>query len=65
MLICDTGNAAAGRPAAAVSLHGMINVVVTVQALESEVHSGTLGGPRPRQAAASAAGPSIGRRHGS
>jgi hypothetical protein len=30
-----------------VSLHGMINVVVTVQALESEVHSGMLGGPAP------------------
>jgi acetylornithine deacetylase/succinyl-diaminopimelate desuccinylase-like protein len=65
ILVCDTGNAAVGQPAATVSLRGMINVVVTVQALESEVHSGMLGGPRPRQAAASAAGAPIGRRHGS
>src|SRR3954451_18350829 len=33
ILVCDTGNAAVGRPAATVSLRGMINLVVTVDAL--------------------------------
>ena len=28
ILVCDTGNAAVGRPAATVSLRGMVNVVV-------------------------------------
>src|SRR5207253_6072135 len=37
ILVCDTGNAAVGAPALTVSLRGMVNVVVTVQALESEV----------------------------
>jgi acetylornithine deacetylase/succinyl-diaminopimelate desuccinylase-like protein len=52
ILVCDTGNAAVGRPAATVSLRGMINVVVTVQALKSEVHSGMFGGPAPDALAA-------------
>ena len=52
ILVCDTGNAAVGQPAATVSLRGMINVVVTVQALESEVHSGMFGGPAPDALAA-------------
>src|SRR6476660_6673971 len=52
ILVCDTGNAAVGHPAATVSLRGMINVVVTVQALESEVHSGMFGGPAPDALAA-------------
>ena len=29
ILVCDTGNAAVGRPAATVSLRGMVNVIVT------------------------------------
>ena len=33
ILVCDTGNAAVGVPAATVSLRGMVNVVVTVEAL--------------------------------
>ena len=33
ILVCDTGNAAVGHPAATVSLRGMVNVVVTVEAL--------------------------------
>ena len=45
ILVCDTGNAAVGHPAATVSLRGMVNVVVTVEALASEVHSGMFGGP--------------------
>lgn len=52
ILVCDTGNAAVGQPAATVSLRGMINVVVTVQTLESEVHSGMFGGPAPDALAA-------------
>jgi acetylornithine deacetylase/succinyl-diaminopimelate desuccinylase-like protein len=52
ILVCDTGNAAVGRPAATVSLRGMANVVVTVQALASELHSGMFGGPAPDALAA-------------
>ncbi len=32
ILVCDTGNASVGHPAATVSLRGMVNVVVTVEA---------------------------------
>ena len=52
ILVCDTGNAAVGQPAATVSLRGLINVVVTVEALRSEVHSGMFGGPAPDALAA-------------
>jgi acetylornithine deacetylase/succinyl-diaminopimelate desuccinylase-like protein len=52
ILVCDTGNAAVGHPAATISLRGMINVVVTVQALKSEMHSGMFGGPAPDALAA-------------
>src|SRR6478736_5746036 len=52
VLVCDTGNAAVGRPAATVSLRGMVNVVVTVEALATEVHSGMFGGPAPDALAA-------------
>jgi acetylornithine deacetylase/succinyl-diaminopimelate desuccinylase-like protein len=52
ILVCDTGNAAVGRPAATVSLRGLVNVVVAVQALKSEVHSGMFGGPAPDALAA-------------
>jgi len=52
ILVCDTGNAAVGRPAATVTLRGMVNVVVTVEALASELHSGMFGGPAPDALAA-------------
>lgn len=52
ILICDTGNAAVGMPAATVSLRGLANVVVRVEALRSEVHSGMYGGPAPDALAA-------------
>ncbi|MBM7774316.1 acetylornithine deacetylase/succinyl-diaminopimelate desuccinylase-like protein [Actinokineospora baliensis] len=52
ILVCDTGNAAVGRPAATVSLRGMVNVVVTVEALSSELHSGMFGGAAPDALAA-------------
>jgi cysteinylglycine-S-conjugate dipeptidase len=52
ILICDTGNAAVGRPAVTVSLRGMVNVVVAVEALTSELHSGVFGGAAPDALAA-------------
>ncbi|MEV0273440.1 dipeptidase [Hamadaea sp. NPDC050747] len=52
ILVCDTGNAAVGRPAATVSLRGLVNVVVTVESLRTEVHSGMFGGPAPDALAA-------------
>jgi acetylornithine deacetylase/succinyl-diaminopimelate desuccinylase-like protein len=52
ILVCDTGNAAVGAPAATVSLRGMVNVVVTVEALASELHSGMFGGAAPDALAA-------------
>src|SRR5918993_5619794 len=52
ILVCDTGNAAVGQPAATVSLRGMVNVVVTVEALATELHSGMFGGAAPDALAA-------------
>lgn len=47
ILVCDTGNAAVGQPALTVSLRGLVNVVVHVDALPTERHSGMFGGPAP------------------
>ncbi|MEV6823760.1 dipeptidase [Amycolatopsis sp. NPDC051102] len=55
ILVGDTGNAAVGHPAVTVSLRGMVNVVVHVEALPSELHSGMFGGPAPDALAALAA----------
>jgi cysteinylglycine-S-conjugate dipeptidase len=52
ILVCDTGNAEAGRPAVTVSLRGMVNVVVTVETLASALHSGMYGGAAPDALAA-------------
>ncbi|WP_405389923.1 dipeptidase [Streptomyces sp. NBC_01102] len=52
LLICDTGNAAVGRPTATSSLRGLANVVVTVSTLRGDVHSGMFGGPAPDALAA-------------
>lgn len=52
ILVCDTGNAEAGRPAVTVSLRGMVNVVVTVETLASGLHSGMYGGAAPDALAA-------------
>jgi cysteinylglycine-S-conjugate dipeptidase len=52
ILVCDTGNAAVGEPAVTVSLRGMVNVVVHVQANTTELHSGMFGGPAPDALAA-------------
>jgi Xaa-Pro aminopeptidase/acetylornithine deacetylase/succinyl-diaminopimelate desuccinylase-like protein len=48
----DTGNAAVGAPAVTVSLRGMVNVVVHVEANTTELHSGMFGGPAPDALAA-------------
>ncbi|WP_329353516.1 dipeptidase [Streptomyces sp. NBC_01261] len=47
LLICDTGNAAVGVGTATTTLRGLANVVVTVNTLAGEVHSGMFGGPAP------------------
>jgi acetylornithine deacetylase/succinyl-diaminopimelate desuccinylase-like protein len=47
ILICDAGNAAVGHPAVTVSLRGVVDVVVEVEALASELHSGLFGGAAP------------------
>jgi acetylornithine deacetylase/succinyl-diaminopimelate desuccinylase-like protein len=52
ILVCDTGNAAVGRPAATVTLRGMVNVVVAVEALASDLHSGMFAGAAPDALAA-------------
>jgi len=52
MLICDTGNAALGVPTLTVALRGASNVVVTVESMRSEVHSGMFGGAAPDALAA-------------
>ena len=52
ILVCDTGNAAVGRPAATVSLRGMVNVVVTMESAATELHSGMFGGAAPDALAA-------------
>lgn len=52
ILFCDTGGAAVGRPAATISLRGTADVVVTVEALSSELHSGNFGGAAPDALAA-------------
>lgn len=52
ILVCDTGNAAVGRPAATVTLRGMVNIVVSVEAMASEIHSGMFGGAAPDALAA-------------
>jgi cysteinylglycine-S-conjugate dipeptidase len=52
ILVCDTGNAAVGLPAATVTLRGLANVVVTVEALTGELHSGMFGGAAPDALAA-------------
>jgi acetylornithine deacetylase/succinyl-diaminopimelate desuccinylase-like protein len=52
ILVCDTGNAAVGSPAATISLRGLVNVVVSVEALGSELHSGMFGGAAPDALAA-------------
>ena len=52
ILVCDAGNAAVGHPAVTVSLRGVVDVIVHVEALRSELHSGAFGGAAPDALAA-------------
>lgn len=52
MLVQDTGNARLGLPTLTVSLRGAANVVVHVEALAGEIHSGMFGGAAPDALAA-------------
>ncbi|OPG10313.1 dipeptidase [Streptomyces sp. GKU 895] len=52
LLVCDTGNAEVGTGTATITLRGLANLVVTVETLNGEVHSGMFGGPAPDALAA-------------
>ncbi|UOT04276.1 dipeptidase [Rhodococcus opacus] len=52
ILVVDTGNAAVGSPTVTTTLRGIANVVVHVETLAGEVHSGMFGGPAPDALAA-------------
>ncbi|WP_426567182.1 dipeptidase [Angustibacter sp. McL0619] len=52
IVVADTGNAEVGVPTVTTTLRGLANVVVSVQALAGEVHSGMFGGPAPDALAA-------------
>jgi cysteinylglycine-S-conjugate dipeptidase len=47
ILVCDTGNVAAGVPTLTTTLRGFIAVDVRLEALESAMHSGMFGGSAP------------------
>ncbi|MFC7450914.1 dipeptidase [Rhodococcus daqingensis] len=52
ILVVDTGNAEVGEPTATITLRGVANVVVHVETMAGEVHSGMFGGPAPDALAA-------------
>ena len=52
VVIGDTGNARVGLPTVTTTLRGIANVVVHVETLAGEVHSGMYGGPAPDALAA-------------
>jgi acetylornithine deacetylase/succinyl-diaminopimelate desuccinylase-like protein len=52
ILVGDGGNAAVGEPAVTVSLRGVADVLVDVDALGTELHSGMFGGAAPDALAA-------------
>ncbi|MEV0947042.1 dipeptidase [Rhodococcus sp. NPDC049939] len=52
ILIGDTGNAEVGSPTVTTTLRGLVNVVVHVETLAGELHSGMFGGPAPDALAA-------------
>lgn len=47
ILVCDEGNSAVGAPTLTTSLRGVVELTVTVRALEMAVHSGKVGGAAP------------------
>lgn len=52
LIVADTGNAKLGLPTVTTSLRGLANVVVTVETMDHEVHSGMFGGAAPDALAA-------------
>jgi cysteinylglycine-S-conjugate dipeptidase len=52
LVIADTGNAAVGLPTATTTLRGLANLVVTVETLNGDMHSGMFGGAAPDALAA-------------
>jgi acetylornithine deacetylase/succinyl-diaminopimelate desuccinylase-like protein len=52
ILVCDSGNFAAGVPTFTETLRGSVNVVVTIETLAGPMHSGMFGGPAPDALAA-------------
>ena len=52
LVIADTGNAAAGLPTATTTLRGVANLVVSVDTLRGDMHSGMFGGAAPDALAA-------------
>ncbi len=47
IVIADTGNSAIGTPTVTTSLRGIANVVVHLETMSGEIHSGMYGGPAP------------------
>ncbi|GAA1974317.1 dipeptidase [Nocardioides panacihumi] len=52
IVVADTGNAAVGVPTVTTTLRGLANVVVHVESLAGEIHSGMFGGAAPDALAA-------------
>ncbi|GAB4582862.1 M20/M25/M40 family metallo-hydrolase [Nocardia sp. IFM 10818] len=52
ILVCDCGNFAVGVPTFTETLRGNVNVVVTIETLAGEMHSGMFGGAAPDALAA-------------
>ncbi|WP_163544780.1 dipeptidase [Occultella kanbiaonis] len=52
ILIQDTGNVTVGQPTLTVSLRGVVDVIVRVEAVAGELHSGAFGGAAPDALAA-------------
>ena len=52
LVIADSGNAAVGVPTATVTLRGVANLVVSVETLRGDMHSGMFGGAAPDALAA-------------
>ena len=52
LVIADTGNAAVGLPTATTTLRGVANLVVSVDTLRGDMHSGMFGGAAPDALAA-------------